>query len=98
MTTLFESDLPDYPELRNLTGMEFRLVINTCQDIWGENNATCEKDTHELNEALRQIHVDITILSEYLDREESGRYYKRSAVSPVERYFLGESTSNLVEK
>lgn len=52
-------------DVRNISAKEFRLVINTCRDIYGDDP---DKNCHtkeEIESKLNTFYVDVITLSQY---------------------------------
>ena len=84
-------------DVDQIKAKEFRLVINNCRDIYGEDDDKCESRT-EIESKLNSFYVDVITLSEYF--HQGWDYYdygNRTQLSTFERYFLGKDISNLVE-
>ena len=62
-------------KMANVDGIqakEFRLVINTCHDIYGENNPDHFCQPKAVTEAaLKSIYVDVINLSQYFHQGKS---------------------------
>ena len=93
--------LKDKMIVSDLKAKEFRLVINKCWDIYGDDETrNCIKPNEEENENyLDTMFVDVITLSQYF--QQGPRYWdfgNGTLLSGFERYFLSKSISNLVEQ
>lgn len=86
-------------DVDSIQAKEFRLVINTCRDVYGDDPAANCKTRDEIDEKLNTFYVDVITLSQYF--YQGVAYYNygtQLTLSSFQRYFLGKDISNLVEQ